>query len=402
MVFYGGIFEMVIGAAREGRGVNFVDLFSGFRKFGKFLIFWLVMVGIGIVCGLVALIPIIGSIADLVFLVWLGVTWLYVLPLIADRGMTFGEAARTSSAMVKGTGWWKTLGIVVVLDGRHLRDRHRDRSDRQGLVGPQRHPDAGPGDRRGPVRHLLREHDVPGGRRRGRRRRGSRRCRELRSRRRPLRRPYASPAVGGQAYQPAVPPAPPAPPAPFSPGVAGGAATPLGAAGATDPAAATMAAASAWKAAADPLAAGAPQAATPVAAPATPVEAAAAPVEAAAAPVEAAAAEATAAVEEAETAVTEAAAAQATPAVEEAGTAVTEAAGEAQAAAGEAESAAGEAATAAETAVTDVKAPPAPGAAQGSAGAGRLTLRGLWPASTQRPRGRRRDAPPPPSCCRAL
>ena len=90
MVFYGGIYEMVIGAAREGRGVNFADVFGGFRKFGKFLIFWLVVVGIGLVCGIVALIPIIGIIADMVFLVWLGVTWIYVLPLIADRGMTFG------------------------------------------------------------------------------------------------------------------------------------------------------------------------------------------------------------------------------------------------------------------------------------------------------------------------
>ncbi|HZL64862.1 MAG TPA: glycerophosphoryl diester phosphodiesterase membrane domain-containing protein, partial [Thermoleophilia bacterium] len=115
VVFYGGIFEMVIGAAREGRGVDFVDVFSGFRKFGKFLIFWLVVVGIGLVCGIVALIPIIGIIADIVFLVWLGVTWIYVLPLIADRGMTFGEAAKTSSAMVKSTGWWKTLGLVAVL-----------------------------------------------------------------------------------------------------------------------------------------------------------------------------------------------------------------------------------------------------------------------------------------------
>ena len=64
VVFYGGIFEMVIGAAREGRGVNFADLFSGFRKFGRFMIFWLVMVGIGVVCGIVvavlSIIPILG------------------------------------------------------------------------------------------------------------------------------------------------------------------------------------------------------------------------------------------------------------------------------------------------------------------------------------------------------
>ena len=115
MVFYGGLFEMVIGAARENRGVNFGDVFSGFRKFGSFIVFWLVVAGISVVCVLVMLIPIIGWIAVAVFAAWLGTTWLYVLPLIADRGLTFGEAARTSSQMVKGVGWWKTFGTVVVL-----------------------------------------------------------------------------------------------------------------------------------------------------------------------------------------------------------------------------------------------------------------------------------------------
>ena len=60
MVFYGGMFEMVIGAARENRGVNFADVFSGFRKFGSFIVFWLVIAGISIVCALVMIIPIIG------------------------------------------------------------------------------------------------------------------------------------------------------------------------------------------------------------------------------------------------------------------------------------------------------------------------------------------------------
>ena len=114
-VFYGGLFEMVIGAAREGRGVVFGDLFSGFRKFGTFIVFWLVVVGISVVCGIVMIIPIIGWIAVIVFAAWLGTTWLYVLPLIADRGLTFGEAARASSQMVKGVGWWKTFGTIVVL-----------------------------------------------------------------------------------------------------------------------------------------------------------------------------------------------------------------------------------------------------------------------------------------------
>jgi hypothetical protein len=115
MVFYGGMFDMVIGAARENRGVNFGDLFGGFRKFSSFVVFWLVMAGISIVAGIVFIIPVVGWIAVPVFFAWLGTTWLYVLPLIAVRGVTFGEAVRTSSQMVKSTGWWKTFGTVIVL-----------------------------------------------------------------------------------------------------------------------------------------------------------------------------------------------------------------------------------------------------------------------------------------------
>jgi hypothetical protein len=115
MVFYGGMFEMVIGAAREDRGVEFGDLFSGFRKFSSYLVFWLVMAGISIVCALVLIIPVLGWIAVPVFLAWLTTTWLYVLPLIADRGLSFREAAGGSRSMVRNVGWWKTFAVIIVL-----------------------------------------------------------------------------------------------------------------------------------------------------------------------------------------------------------------------------------------------------------------------------------------------
>lgn len=115
LIFYAGMFEMVISAARERRGVQFGELFSGFQKFGQFIVLWLVMAGIGIACGLVFLIPVLGWIAVPVFLAWLGTTWLYVLPLIVDRELTFAGAARASSQLVKGVGWWKTFATIVVL-----------------------------------------------------------------------------------------------------------------------------------------------------------------------------------------------------------------------------------------------------------------------------------------------
>ncbi len=115
MVFYGGMFEMVIGAARGNRGVEFGDLFSGFRKFGAYVVYALVLFGISIGTSLLNVIPLIGWLAGLVISVWIGVIWLYVLPLIADQGVGFGDAAKRSLEMVKGVGWWRTFGMVVVL-----------------------------------------------------------------------------------------------------------------------------------------------------------------------------------------------------------------------------------------------------------------------------------------------
>ncbi len=115
MVFYGGMFEMVIGAARGNRGVEFGDLFSGFRKFGAYALFALVLFGINIGITVLNIIPVIGSLIGLAISIWIGVTWLYVLPMIADQGLSFGDAARRSNEMVKRVGWWRTFGIVVVL-----------------------------------------------------------------------------------------------------------------------------------------------------------------------------------------------------------------------------------------------------------------------------------------------
>lgn len=115
MVFYGGIFEMVIGAARGGRGVEFGDLFSGFHKFGAYAVFALVMFGVSLGASLLNVLPLFGAIIGMVVSIWIGVVWLYVLPLIADQGLGFGDAAKRSWEMVKAVGWWRTFGMVVLL-----------------------------------------------------------------------------------------------------------------------------------------------------------------------------------------------------------------------------------------------------------------------------------------------
>ena len=174
MTFYGGVFEMVIGAAKENRPVRFGDLFSGFRKFNSYLVYALVMAGIGI--GMVVLaVTIIGIPVAIILGIWISVIWLYVLPLIADRGLTFGDAQAQSRQMVKDVGWWKTFGMVVLLEvaicGRpdHLPAHHLTPGQRPGerrLCRPQHRLRGGPGVR-GPVRRLLHRGHVPWLRRRG-------------------------------------------------------------------------------------------------------------------------------------------------------------------------------------------------------------------------------------------
>jgi hypothetical protein len=110
----GGLYEMVIGAAKHDRPVRFSDLFSGFRRFGSYAVFSLVLAGIGI--GFILLsITIIGIPVAIVLAIWIGVIWLYVLPLITDQSLTFGDAQRRSREMVKGFGFWRTFGRVILL-----------------------------------------------------------------------------------------------------------------------------------------------------------------------------------------------------------------------------------------------------------------------------------------------
>ncbi len=115
MVFYGGLFEMVIGADREARAVRFDDLFSGFQRFTSYLMFALVLFGVSFGLSLLNLIPVIGALISLCVGIWLSVIWLYVLPLIADQRLSFGDAARRSKDMVSSVGWWSTFGLVVLL-----------------------------------------------------------------------------------------------------------------------------------------------------------------------------------------------------------------------------------------------------------------------------------------------
>jgi hypothetical protein len=115
LTFYGGLFEMVIGAYREKRGVVFGDLFAGFRHFSAYLVYALVLLGVSLGFSILGLLPFFGGIIALVVSIWLSVIWIYVLPLIADQEVGFMEAAGRSRQMVTGAGWWWTFGMVILL-----------------------------------------------------------------------------------------------------------------------------------------------------------------------------------------------------------------------------------------------------------------------------------------------
>ena len=115
ITFYGGMFEMVIGAYRQQRDVRFGDLFAGFRHFGAYVVFALVLLGISLGLNVLGLLPFLGAIIAFVVSIWLSIIWLYVLPLIADQGVGFMEAAGRSKQMVGGAGWWWTFGMVILL-----------------------------------------------------------------------------------------------------------------------------------------------------------------------------------------------------------------------------------------------------------------------------------------------
>jgi hypothetical protein len=113
--FYGGLFEMVIGAYRQQRDVEFSDLFKGFHKFGSYALYALVLSAIQFGLGLLNILPFIGWIISLVLTLWITIIWLYVLPLIADHGLSFMQAAGKSREMVRSSGWWWTFGMMILL-----------------------------------------------------------------------------------------------------------------------------------------------------------------------------------------------------------------------------------------------------------------------------------------------
>ena len=98
-----GLCGMVVKRVRDGQQPEVGDVFGQMNRFWSFFAAALVL---ALLIGLASL-TIIGGIL-------LATIWLYVFPLMVDRGLVLGEAMRTSYEMVKQAGFWEHLALVIV------------------------------------------------------------------------------------------------------------------------------------------------------------------------------------------------------------------------------------------------------------------------------------------------
>jgi len=99
-----GLYKMATGRIRDGRPAQISDLFDCMERFGAFFAAALVL---AVLIGLASL-TIVGGIL-------LATVWMYVFPLMVDRGMTLGDAMKTSYHMVVEHGFWEHLSLVILL-----------------------------------------------------------------------------------------------------------------------------------------------------------------------------------------------------------------------------------------------------------------------------------------------
>jgi hypothetical protein len=128
---YAGLLSGVFRRVREGREMGYSDAFSGFSIFGK-VIWAAVLLGLiiaaligvpaavivgGAVAGssIIAGLGVVFLLAVMVGYVYLVICWVYVFPVIVDRGLSVTAAMGESRRLVHGTGWWWTFLVLFLL-----------------------------------------------------------------------------------------------------------------------------------------------------------------------------------------------------------------------------------------------------------------------------------------------
>ena len=100
----GGYFLLIIYYLRDNRKPSFNDIFSGLQQFGRLLPFFLVLVLI-LVGFMLLILP------GFLFATW----WIYVLPLMVDRKISYSEAMRLSMNKVNETGFLMHFVFLLLI-----------------------------------------------------------------------------------------------------------------------------------------------------------------------------------------------------------------------------------------------------------------------------------------------
>jgi hypothetical protein len=102
---YGSLLLAVIRRVREGRPMEFGDVFLAFDRFGTLFLAALVL----------AILLAIGYVLLIVPGLLLTAIWFYVFPLIVDKGMGLGEAMSESKRLVMKNGFGLHIAIVIIV-----------------------------------------------------------------------------------------------------------------------------------------------------------------------------------------------------------------------------------------------------------------------------------------------
>ena len=100
----GGYFLVIIYSLRDNKKPSFNDIFSGLQQFGNLFPYFLVL--LIILIGFMLLI-----LPGFLFATW----WLYVLPLMADRKISFSEAMKLSMNKVNETGFLMHFVFLLLI-----------------------------------------------------------------------------------------------------------------------------------------------------------------------------------------------------------------------------------------------------------------------------------------------
>jgi hypothetical protein len=121
LVLQGGMFKLAISSGRSGRAAEFGELFSGFAQLPSYLVYGLICslavpdcyaAAVAITARLLGPLAVILMFPGALVCLWLYVSWLYAVPLIADRRLVPIAALGRSRQMVSRVGWWQTFALL--------------------------------------------------------------------------------------------------------------------------------------------------------------------------------------------------------------------------------------------------------------------------------------------------